>query len=667
MSVERVSELECLLIRASQAYYELNPIMSDQEFDARRSELQNLNPNSTFLKAVGSDVSSLTMWEKVEHSIPMGSLDKVNTVDEFRGWCDKVGADKYLITHKIDGCSLEVVYKDGKLLRGVGRGDGLVGEDTTVNVLQIPGIPHTIETLGDVCVRGEVVMFKDTFQREYAGEYANPRNTANGKLREKKGGGADCQNLNFLAYTIYVDGNRSGTEYESFGQLRDMGFEVPYYEVGDQFDIARVFGALTTARDLIHYEVDGMVVRVNDISKQDSLGSKNMRPVGQIAWKFDSEKTSAKVVGVQWSVGPTGRQTPVALIEPTKIGGVTITNVNLHNLKMFKELKLFAGCEVLISRRNDVIPYVEQTISVDKPTTEEYFAIPECCPICTGMLSPIKDLLYCKNDNCSFKLSGVVKVWIKKLGILHWGDAVISKLTDPKDPQMFSIGDIYRLDPGKLATASSGPKMGLKLYRSLHANKTMSLEMFMGSLNLPDLGLSTATDIVQAGYDSVEKFVNITYDNLVGISNVGDKTARKVLEALFLRKDEILDLASVLVLKTPGGELKGLSFCVTGTTKKPRKTIHKDITDNGGIVKGSVGKDLYYLITNEDPETFTSGKMKKAQELSKKGELQIISEEHFYRMLNKAHVQVLDMSDEDVEKAPDEWPEPEPKQENETI
>lgn len=364
MSQERIAELEALLSKAAEAYYNLDPIMADSEYDARKAELEYLKPSSPIVSQMGAPTPKNSTWEKAEHTIPMGSLAKVNSKEEFYGWAEGTGAQEFLLTHKIDGSSMELVYQGGKLTRAVTRGgEDQVGEVVTINVRQIPNVPQGIAAGGDVSVRGEVVMYKDVFQEKYASEYANPRNTANGKVREKKGGGAACADLSFVAYTVYVDGNLPETEERQFELLREMGFEVPFFQVGNMYDLAEVFEAVKGARDAIPYEIDGMVARVNDISHQDGLGSKGLRPNGQIAWKFDAAMATTKVIGVRWQVGPSGRITPVASVEPTSIGGVTITSISLHNVALFRKLKLFAGCEVLVARRNDVIPYIEKNIT----------------------------------------------------------------------------------------------------------------------------------------------------------------------------------------------------------------------------------------------------------------------------------------------------------------
>lgn len=366
----RKEELEVLLKKASEAYYNLDlsseNSMTDEQYDALRDELKLLDPQSPEIVSVGAPVPSISVWEKVQHEIPMGSLNKANSFEEMRQWVNEVEANSFFATHKVDGSSMELVYQKGTLVRAVTRGDGIYGENVYDNVRQIPNIPISLGREITITVRGEVVMMKDTFESKYQNEYANPRNTAAGKVREKKNGGKDCQNLRFLAYDSIVFSGEQETKTldRVFDQLKQLGFETPHLHkvCQDLEQVQDVFEELVKNRDSVKYEIDGMVVSVNDRSHMEILGSHSMRPVGQIAWKFKSVKSETIVKDINWNVGNSGRVTGVAVLEPVQIGGVTITNVSLHNLKYFRNLNLFRGCRVLISRRGDVIPYIERNL-----------------------------------------------------------------------------------------------------------------------------------------------------------------------------------------------------------------------------------------------------------------------------------------------------------------
>jgi len=365
MSHERIQELKTRISEAREAYYNLDPQISDQEYDALVDELGRLAPGAEEVVAVGAPAPTNTVWEKVRHEIPMGSLGKANTQTEFEEWASKLEASSWFITHKIDGSSMELVYQAGNLVRCVTRGDGMIGEDVFINVSRIPSVPKKLPVPVDVIVRGEVVMTKAMFAAKYASEYANPRNTAAGKVREKKGGGQACEDLEFMAYWM-KQGNPADqpqTMHIAFIWLKNHGFKTPNAAASSELaNVKTFFNQLVATRDEVPYEIDGAVISVNSLRLMEELGDLNMRPRGQIAWKFDAAMGETRMKDIKWQVGPSGRITPVAVVEPVEIGGVTITNISLHNMSMFNELKLSHGCRILVSRRNDVIPYIERNL-----------------------------------------------------------------------------------------------------------------------------------------------------------------------------------------------------------------------------------------------------------------------------------------------------------------
>lgn len=365
---EQVKELEEEIKVAREAYYNLEPTMSDQEYDAKIEKLKSLNGASKELAEVGAPVPKNSLWKKTKHDIPMGSLNKVNSEKEFREWCSSRGND-FVISEKLDGSSMSLVYQDGELIQAITRGDGLEGEDVLENALLVSGVKKNIDARGRVLVRGEIIMKISTFKHKYSDQYANPRNTAAGKIREKKDKNG-CKDLDFLAYNMFVNERQEELETYQFRYLQDFGFKTPHFHDGSVEAVASVYHFMRGMRERcdpeLDYEFDGMVVRMNSIRDQNELGSKNMRPEGQVAWKFDALASESRMVDVRWSVGTTGRITPVAIIEPVNVGGVVITNVSLHNLGMFKELQLKKGSRVLVSRNNDVIPYLKANLDLEQ-------------------------------------------------------------------------------------------------------------------------------------------------------------------------------------------------------------------------------------------------------------------------------------------------------------
>lgn len=245
--------------------------------------------------------------------------------------------------------------------------------------------------------------------------------------------------------------------------------------------------------------------------------------------------------------------------------------------------------------------------------SKEYFEIPKTCPICKAPTVVEGQFLYCRSKSCPIQLTGSVKVWISRLGLLHWGDALIESLTDPDNPTINSIADLYRLSIEEITMNCSGPKVAKKCYDILHANKEITPELLLASMNIPNLAVSTATDIAQAGYDTIEKILALTIEDLIKIPNIGEITASYIHNGIREREQAIRDLASVLTIKVPThGVLTGCSMCITGEVWKPRPAVHKDIMDAGGVVKTSVTKDLTFLVTN-DTGSGTSKNVKAAK------------------------------------------------------
>lgn len=363
--MNRKDELRGKLREWRDSYYNLDPMVPDAVYDAAKDELARMDPEDEEVVAVGAPPPQFSVWEKVRHEIPMGSLGKVNSEAEFREWAGKLTNDAMHASPKIDGSSMELVYVDGKLIRCVTRGDGTIGEDVTANVSRIPDVPKKLPEPKTVTIRGEVVMTKAVFAAKYAEEYANPRNTAAGKVRDKKGGGAACSDLTFIAYWMTREDGYPRSMFAMFFDLKGLGFSVPPCGLGrtDQMSIY-FFEEMKKRREELPYEMDGVVVSVNDLDQLEGMGDVNMRPRGQVAWKFEALSAETRVSDVKWQVGPTGRVTPVAVVEPVNIGGVVITSISLHNVKLFEDLRLSRGCRVLVSRRNDVIPYIERNLDL---------------------------------------------------------------------------------------------------------------------------------------------------------------------------------------------------------------------------------------------------------------------------------------------------------------
>jgi len=256
------------------------------------------------------------------------------------------------------------------------------------------------------------------------------------------------------------------------------------------------------------------------------------------------------------------------------------------------------------------------------------FQIPEFCPVCSSHTVIEGDFLYCRSKTCPAKLSGSISAWVERLGLLYWGDALIASLTKPDNPAVNSIADLYRLTVEQLSDYSSGMKMATKCYDILHKNKSMPMEVFLSALNITNLGISTATDIVQAGHDSINKILSLQLSDLLNIPNIGEITANQIIDGISNKRDLIIDLNTVINIAKPiGSSFKGKSVCITGELSKPRKFIEKMVMEAGGSAKGTVSASTSYLVTNDS--NTNSSKMQKARKLN----IPIINEEQLMQLL----------------------------------
>lgn len=361
----RIAELEKLIQDAKSAYYNKQPIVPDDVYDAWEDELSELDAANRVVISVGSPVVS--EWLKVKHEVPLGSLNKVNALEEMTDWVNTYASGEPLfVTEKLDGISVHLKYVNGKLVQASTRGDGAVGEDITVNVAKMQGVPQTLPRKTSASFRGEIVLLKSDLQNHFNGDYANTRNAASGISKRYDGRG--CEHLTVFVYQV-TKGADFATEDEQFKYLSDLGFQTPWWALSGMW-----LGIKTphdiwvdyqqTRRDALDYDIDGLVVRLNDLAKQFALGERDLRPVGAVAFKFASLTRETILRDIVWQTGGTGRITPVAQFDPVGLVGATVSSATLYNLGYIEKLKLFKGCRILVARAGDVIPKVVSNLSI---------------------------------------------------------------------------------------------------------------------------------------------------------------------------------------------------------------------------------------------------------------------------------------------------------------
>jgi len=604
----RTDELAGLLARYKDAYYDGAALVTDAAYDALEDELRGIAPSHPLLQTIGAPVDeALTEWKKARHAIPMGSLNKAVTEAELRTWaarCDLLATETkltpisgdLLVTEKLDGLSLAVNYEKGKLVEAITRGDGHVGELITPNAKRMKGVPTQLPEPLTVSIRGEIILKLSDMKKGWPDYNSPPRNKAAGTSKRFDGSG--CAYLTVMFYDLEGGAEDFKTEQEKYERLQQLGLIVPAFEVTDLEGAIGIHQAYAkTRRVALDYEIDGLVVRANILRTQGLLGELGDRPRAAVAFKFASMAKISKVIAVTWETGPSGRVTPLANVEPVEIGGAVVQHVSLHNASNVERLGVGPGDEVLVSRRNDVIPYLEEVV-VKHGTTS---AIPSRCAVCEAEITRRGEYLVCTNLECRAIVEGRLRRWIGVQDVMDFGEKLIAQLVEaklvkePADLYTLTVEQIARLERRGVATAT-------KVLENLNAKLPLSLPVFLASLGMDDFAFETAKLLVAAGYDTLEKLHAATAEELAVIKGMGAIKAKNVVAGLAARKDEIERLVAagiVPVLPAAGGGFSGKTFCFTGSLPRPRKEYEDLVVEHGGQLLAGVTKELHFLVMED--------------------------------------------------------------------
>jgi DNA ligase (NAD+) len=631
-------ELREKISKARNDYYNGNAVVSDEQYDQWVDELAQLAPMDPLVVAIGAPVPESTAWKKVSHHIPMGSLDKAQNLDEFTNWVNDRGVhlpkyDEWFVTEKLDGISIHLRYEKGIFKQALSRGDGLVGEDITRNVAKMKGLPKRLDGNGrnfTGSIRGEVILLKSDFDTHFkeAG-YRNTRNAAAGIA--KRLDGTACEHLTLFVYQV-VDGKDFITEAEAFEWLTFFGFNVPNWYVTAMAPGIRtphdIWVDYQQSRRLsLDYDIDGLVVRVNNIARQLSLGEKDARPKGAVAFKFTPIMGETSVVGVERQTGATGRITPVAVLKPVNLLGTTVTHASLYNWRYIREIGFDVGALVKVTRSNDVIPRV---VSVVKGTGTTY-PTPKECTSCGA--APVEEGEYwvCSNiAGCPAQTSGRLRRYVQAIGVLEVGETLIDKLVAAG--LVKTVADLYRLTEDQIAGIERmGAKSAKNVVKALWSVNPIPLETLLGAMSIPGCAESTMTMVMDAGINSLSAMRaadKSAFENIPGLGPVKAMALWTWFKTSSAVLDDLLSTGLKIKERVKGG-LTGKSFCFTGSMPSGRKRAELEsfVKDKGGTVKSSVTKGLTYLVI-ADPVSSSS----KAQAAKKNGTT-CISEEEFDQML----------------------------------
>lgn len=647
----RIDELEELITRYRESYYNGDPEISDEAFDNLEDELRDLQPDSSVLSDVGSPTPAKTKWKKKSHVIPMGSLNKANSIQDTLDWfsnsrsvlghrsTDSLKEDDSLFwSEKLDGISIALEYEKGKLVSAVTRGDGFMGEDIIANVVLMRGVPRHIDPPTPQSkpitgvFRGEIVLTHDWFQLHFE-DYSNPRNAASGQAKvEDREKAKRCAYLTVYVYEAFIDGYQFENMTEKFMFIDDCDLMIPNH--GGPSSLKTIeehyINYESHFRDELFYDIDGLVIRYHKQKDYERAGDRNNRPHGAVALKFTAESDTTTLRDVKWQVGNTGRVTPVAEFDPIELAGAEVQRSSLYNISYIHELGLNLEDEILVKRANDVIPRV---VEVVVKNSDGILEVPTHCPCCSDTLHMDGEYLVCLNSMCPAQVAGTLKSWVESLDLLDWGDFVLEELvaqnlvTTPSDLYKLKVDDIATLT--NTGGARVGEKTANKLLDKLHANTEITLDQFLGGLNIPLCRDRSFRKAMKGGFDTLDKIVNATANEIASSSEgLGPKKADAMVEGLQKLSPVINELLEHLTIIDKGGPLKGKSFCITGSLSRSRKVIEKAIKDSGGDVKKGVSQSLTYLVCNDKESN--SSKAKKAR----KYEIPLISEDELNQMMS---------------------------------
>lgn len=661
--VKDVKQLERLLRAAEEAYYNGDePLMSDRDYDLMKKDYETLMGE---IERVGSGVKG----DKglIKHPEKMYSLNNAYDMDELNGWCRKrveelkgsygvavlEGVSVWVVEPKLDGLAVSVVYREGELVSIATRGDGVVGEDVTEigKVMLLTDIPERLASKVSMEVRGEVVMMRSDFEiinRIYAkmGKklLSNPRNAAAGTLRTKDLDEVKMRRLRFFAYQVLMNPRLHPTHMDELQWLKDQGFNiVTSLGVSTRFNVEEEVNRIKGWRKTGDVDLDGAVIKLNRYSDQGHLGFTNKVPRWAIAYKYPPEEMTSTLKDVLWQVGRTGVITPVAVIDPVRVGGVTVTNVTLHNAGMLKALDIAYGDRVWVRRAGDVIPQITRADHLDE-TGYRLVTYPTHCPSCQQTLVRLEgeSAIRCVNEQCPDIMLQKLIHFVSRdaMDIEGLAQATLSEAV--QKGFIKSYADIFRLTQDEWASLDSlGSKRAEKLYHVIQLKRQPTLAKFLYALGIDLIGKSTAHDISQDLQDIQGLLKLVIFDDVRRLLPRLGMAASLSLYEYFknaLNVSLVHDLIEAMSLdgsdpivyqNASQGVLEGLTFVITGSFEIDRIQVTELIQSNGGHVAGSVSRNTNYLVAGEN----AGSKYSKAEALNipiidLKQLEQLISEKH---------------------------------------
>ena len=660
MSIEnRINELIDLINYHNEKYYNQDePEITDFEYDNLMKELIRLEEENPELKRVDSPSSrvggkALDKFTQITHKIPMLSLSNAYSAQDLRDFDKRVrdinnNGVEYVVEFKIDGLSVGLTYNDGLFDKGATRGNGVVGEDITENLKTVKSIPLNINQDNEVVVRGEVYISKENFENINKSQeeqglqlFANPRNLAAGTLRQLDSKLTAKRPLDIFVFNLeYIEGMEFESHSQSLEYLHKLGFKVsPNYKVCNSIDeVIEHIEYWTKNRDSLEFDIDGMVIKVNNLKQRENMGYTAKSPRWAIAYKFPAEQKKTKLIDIIVEVGRTGTITPTAILEPVRLAGTTVSRATLHNEDYITEKDIRIGDTVLVQKAGDIIPQVVEVIKEERTGNEIEFKLPDKCPVCSEPTVRLEGeaAVKCINISCPAQIRRGIIHFVSRdaMNIDGLGESIITLLLEKE--LIKDVSDLYYIKKEDVVGLERmGEKSATNLINSIEKSKSNELYRLINGLGIKYIGVKGAK-VLAKSFNNIDEIINADINQLINLEEFGEIMANSVVQ--FFREERNLKVIEKLKQSGVNTEnivdeddsiekiFEGMKIVLTGTLPTLKRNDAKDMIESrGGKATSSVSKSTTFVLAGEE----AGSKLIKANELG----INVIDEEKFLELI----------------------------------
>ena len=660
MSIEnRINELIDLINYHNEKYYNQDePEITDFEYDNLMKELIRLEEENPELKRVDSPSSrvggkALDKFTQITHKIPMLSLSNAYSAQDLRDFDKRVrdinnNGVEYVVEFKIDGLSVGLTYNDGLFDKGATRGIGVVGEDITENLKTVKSIPLNINQDNEVVVRGEVYISKENFENINKSQeeqglqlFANPRNLAAGTLRQLDSKLTAKRPLDIFVFNLeYIEGMEFESHSQSLEYLHKLGFKVsPNYKVCNSIDeVIEHIEYWTKNRDSLEFDIDGMVIKVNNLKQRENMGYTAKSPRWAIAYKFPAEQKKTKLIDIIVEVGRTGTITPTAILEPVRLAGTTVSRATLHNEDYITEKDIRIGDTVLVQKAGDIIPQVVEVIKVERTGDEIEFKLPDKCPVCSEPTVRLEGeaAVKCINISCPAQIRRGIIHFVSRdaMNIDGLGESIITLLLEKE--LIKDVSDLYYIKKEDVVGLERmGEKSATNLINSIEKSKSNELYRLINGLGIKYIGVKGAK-VLAKSFNNIDEIINADINRLINLEEFGEIMANSVVQ--FFREERNLNVIEKLKQSGVNTEnitdeddsiekiFEGMKIVLTGTLPTLKRNDAKEMIESrGGKATSSVSKSTTFVLAGEE----AGSKLTKANELG----IKVIDEEKFLELI----------------------------------